>query len=358
MRSDRLRRVTGHCFLAAAVLALAGCLGAANPFYDPAKYHHTPEGFRKPKGSPAEQSHPFRFLAYLLDRLTFSGGAELLPPDSLLSPGAAKAMLARHEAVDRVSWIGHASVLIGLDGVNILTDPNFSPYPIPIPIAFKRFAPPGLSVADLPRIHVIVISHNHYDSLDMPSLRQLAARFPRARVLVPLGLAGLVREAGFSNVREMDWYDRERIGPVQIQATPAIHNSARGVFDKNRTLWSGFAFRGKKLSVWFTGDTALGPVFDEVRHRIGAMDVALVPIGAYAPGWLMRHKHTSPEEAAELARRVEAPLAIGIHWGTFPLGSDNPREAKERFLATAKPGFRPRLLKIGETLPLHPNEYR
>lgn len=352
MRSHGLGAGMGRLGAVFASLALVACVGATNPYYNPAKAHHTPDGFQKPPGSPEAVSSPLRFLGYLIRRLTDFHGAEVLPPGTVMARDAAKALLVAHRGRDRVTWLGHATLLVGLDGVNILTDPNFSEHASPLPFVFKRYAPPGLVIEDLPEIHAIIISHNHYDSFDMPSLRRLAARFPVARVVVPLGLGGLVREAGFTRVTELDWYGRTRAGPVTIQATPAIHDSARGLFDKNETLWAGFVLSGRRLKVWFAGDTAPGPVFNEMRRRLGAMDVALVPIGAFAPGWLMRHKHATPEVAAELAIRMGAPIGIANHWGTFPLGDDLPAEAKARFEKTARAGFRPLVLKLGETVAL------
>jgi L-ascorbate metabolism protein UlaG (beta-lactamase superfamily) len=334
---------------AVSLMALAGCLPDSNAYYDPLKQHRAPDRFVNPPGSPAEQSHPWKFVKFIYGLLTFKPGPGLLPPGHRMERTAARAMLIRHLNDDRVTWIGHATALIGLDGVNILTDPMFSDYPMPVPLGIKRYLPPGLRIDDLPPIDVIVISHAHYDSLDLPSLERLARRFPKARVLIPLGLGELVRETGFQNVREMDWYEIEKAGSVTVQMIPAIHNSQRALFDKNMTLWAGFAFRTTKRVVWFAGDTAIGPVFEEVRRKIGPVDVALVPIGAFEPQWLMQSKHTTPEEAAGLARMLDAPLAIGIHWGTFPLGSDLPKEARDRFLKTASNDLDAQLLKIGET---------
>ncbi|MCB2100587.1 MAG: MBL fold metallo-hydrolase [Rhodobacterales bacterium] len=336
----------------AAMLALGACALGDNPHYDPSKAHHKPNGFRNPPGAgPVSESHPLRFARFVTRRF-LDDRQVVLPPDFVVAPADARAMLTSLETRNRVTWIGHATTLIGLDGVNILTDPIFTPYASPWPIKVERWVPPGLTVDDLPPLDAIVISHAHYDSLDLPSLRLIAARQPGVRVLVPLGLGPLVRGTGLANLREMDWYDRETLGAVTIQATPAIHNSQRSLIDKNFTLWSGFMLRGRDLAVWFSGDTAPGPLFDRVRDRAGRADVALVPIGAYQPAWLMKGKHTTPEEAAALARRLGASRAIGIHWGTFPLGEDPPLQTRDRFLATKKAGFTPQLLRIGETLAL------
>jgi len=337
--------------VAALSLMVAACSIGDNPHFDAARPHHTPSGFQNPPDSPKSERTLLKWMGFVLGRLTADRRVEL-PPDHVLSRDAARRQLAAHQDSNRVTWIGHATTLVGLDGINILTNPVFSKNASPWPIAISRWVPPGLEIEDLPRIDVIVISHNHYDSFDLPSLRQLARRFPDVRVLVPLGLGPAVRGASLANVREMDWYDSETVGAVTLQSTPAIHASQRSLTDRNFTLWTGFLLRGKDLRVWFTGDTALGPLFDRVRERIGTADVALVPVGAYEPSWLMKANHTTPEEAAELARRLDARRAIGLHWGTFPLGEDPPLQTQRRFLATKTADFTPQMLRIGETVSL------
>ncbi|MEE2759952.1 MAG: MBL fold metallo-hydrolase, partial [Pseudomonadota bacterium] len=231
------------------------------------------------------------------------------------------------------------------------TDPFFSERASPFSFfGPKRYTIPGLSLDELPRIDVIVISHNHYDSFDAQALKQIARTHPKARVLVPLGLAEPIREFGFTSVREMDWYETEKYDDVEFQATPAIHRSNRGIFDINQTLWAGFVIASPKHRIWFAGDTGLGPIFkEEVAPRIGSVDTALVPIGAFLPQDIMRAVHTTPEEGLELARIVGAKTAIGMHWGTLPLGEDKPKHTKERFEKTAAPGIRKVLMRIGET---------
>jgi N-acyl-phosphatidylethanolamine-hydrolysing phospholipase D len=320
------------------------------PYFDAAKYHHTAEGFRNPPGSLARDIKPFRFIGFVFRRLTETPEPDMLPPGHVLKPSDAASVPGPN-----LTWIGHATFLIRLGGLNILTDPFFSERASPFSfVGPKRFAPPGIALTDLPKIDVIVISHNHYDSFDAPALERIASDHPMARVLVPLGLAKPIRALGFTNVREMDWYETDSLGGVKFQTTPAIHRSNRGLFDINQTLWSGFVMSAPGHRIWFAGDTALGPVFKkEIAPRIGPVDTALVPIGAFLPRDFMRPVHVNPEEAVELARIMGAKAAIGMHWGTLPLGADKPRHARQHFEATPAPGINKILMAIGETRSLN-----
>jgi len=341
-------------FTAVTLLAfiLAACSQGIDgeAFFDAAKYHHTAEGFRNPPGSLARDIKPYRFIGFVFRRLTETPEADILPPGHVLSPSNAASSPGPN-----LTWIGHATFLIRLSGLNILTDPFFSERASPFSfMGPKRYAPPGIALTDLPKIDVIVISHNHYDSFDAPALERLARDHPKARVLAPLGLAKPLRRLGFINVREMDWYQIDKFGGVNFQATPAIHRSNRGLFDVNQTLWSGFVITAPEHRIWFAGDTSLGPVYEkEVARRIGPVDTALVPIGAFLPRDFMRPVHVNPEEAVALARIMGAKAAIAMHWGTLPLGADKPKQAKQRFEAAPAPGINKILMAIGETRSLN-----
>ncbi|MDP6352344.1 MAG: MBL fold metallo-hydrolase [Alphaproteobacteria bacterium] len=339
--------------LIAAASAAAGC-NKPEVHLDGGPSHHMDGGFRNPPGSPERDASILDFVAFFWRRMTEGDDVARLPPGHALASEVALAMLEAAPADRRLTWIGHAAFLIGLDRVNILTDPFFSDYASPFPpLGPRRSVAPGIALDDLPPIDAILISHSHYDSLDTVALRALAVRNPEARVLVPLGLGGLVREQGFRDITELDWYDRATIGAVEIQAIPAIHTSNRGLFDRNRTLWAGFAITGADgFRLVFAGDTAIGPAFDSIRQTIGASDLALVPIGAYEPRTVMRAVHATPEEAAEIARILGAQLAIGMHWGTIRLTDEPMMEPMARFLGAETPGMTKRVMRIGETLAL------
>ena len=339
------------------LLLLTACTDksiADEPYFNSKKYHHTIDGFRNPPGSPENVRRPGPFLAFLWKRITENNSAIELPNNHILPSVEAIKQFQESPANSRITWIGHASFLIGWNGINILSDPHFSERSSPFSFAGpKRFAPPGLSVKDLPKIDVIIISHNHYDSFDESSLRALSKHSPEALVLAPLGLARTLRHWGFKNARDMDWYDKQSVGDVAFMSTPAIHRANRWLFDVNETLWSGFTIESKGKTIWFVGDTALGPVFEQdLAKRIAPVDITLTPVGAFLPREIMQASHTTPEEAAYLAKLMGSKTAIGMHWGTFPLGEDHPLDAIEGFKQPPVPNMKKIMMQIGQTLDL------
>jgi len=347
-------------FLAISLTLPTGCTPDLDkqPYYNPAKYHHTPEGFRNPAGSPIRVSGPFRFIDFIFKRLTKDSDPNSLPDGHILAKSEVKKLFSAAPKDGRITCIGHTTFLIGLDGLNILTDPHFTDRASPVSFAGpRRYAPPAFTVSELPKIDIILVSHNHYDSLDEDTLRQLANHSPDARALIPLGNADLLREWGIRNVQEFDWYDWINVAGVTFQSTPAIHRSNRGIFDVNRSLWSGFLITGKighaEKKIWFSGDTGFGPVFKmEVNKKIGPVDFALIPAGAFLPRDIMKAVHVTPEEGLLIAKIMGAKWAIPMHWGTFPLGEDSPKLGKRRFLEAPSPGIIKIMMNIGETLDL------
>lgn len=346
--------LTGLALLTACSAEFAG-----SSFYDATKYHHTPDGFRNSEGSFERDLGPFRFAGFILRRLTYDFDPAILPDGHVLEKSAIQQQFAAAPQDARITWIGHATFLIGLDGHNILTDPFFSDRASPFTsLGPKRFMPPAMAIEELPKIDVILISHNHYDSLDEAALDGLAKRDPDTLVVVPLGLEPFIKERGFKNIRQMDWYEKMSAGRLNIQSTPAIHRSNRGMFDVNQSLWTGFVISGqlsdRQLKIWFVGDTGAGPVFEkEVAGKVGPVDIALVPIGAFLPRDIMRPVHTNPAEALRLAKIMGAKTAIAMHWGTLPLGEDLPKDGQEAFLEANEPAVTKVLMKIGETRNLH-----
>ena len=237
-----------------------------------------------------------------------------------------------------VTWIGHATFLIQIGRLNILTDPIWSERPSPIPFAGpRRWVPPGAKLDVLPPIDLILVSHNHYDHLDSRTARSLARLHPDARWLTPLGLGALVRRKGAQNVQELDWWDESQIAGAGVTCTPAQHWSARGFRDRGKSLWCGWTVRAGSQAVYFAGDTAYFPGFSEIRDRCGPFDLALLPIGGYEPRWFMRFVHMSPEEAvqafAELTRGDGHSLMVPMHFGTFKLTDEAMDEPPRRLRA-------------------------
>jgi len=254
-----------------------------------------------------------------------------------------------------VTWIGHATTLVQIGGRNVLTDPMFGERASPLRhVGPKRWVRPGVALSALPPIHTVLLSHNHYDHLDVGSVRAIAARWPDAEWHVPLALGRTVRRMGVARVREHDWWDESTDGALTITATPAQHFSARTPFDRNRTLWSGWAVGGPGCRVYFAGDTGYHPAFGEIGRRCGPFDAVLLPVGAYEPRWFMRPVHMNPEEAVQAYAdlRSEAVM-VPVHWGTFKLTDEPmdepPRRTEAAWRAAGHPRERLWLLRHGET---------
>ena len=237
----------------------------------------------------------------------------------------------------QVTWIGHSTFLLQVDGLNILTDPIFSERASPVSFAGpKRTTPPAMTVEQLPPIHVVLISHNHYDHLDKPSIRALQSKQPgnSPRYYVPLGQKAWFDKLGIARVTELDWWDKAKIGNATVHGVPVQHWSSRSPFDRNKVLWAGFVIDSPSLRTLFVGDSGYSNDFKVIAQRLGKVDLALVPIGAYAPRWFMKSAHMNPEEALQVVQDVGAKRAIGMHWGTFALTDEPMAEPGERAAAT------------------------
>lgn len=236
----------------------------------------------------------------------------------------------------RITYINHATLLIQHRGLNILTDPVWSQRVSPFSfVGPRRHHPPGLELDQLPPIDLILVSHNHYDHLDLESLRGLAESFPLARVVSGLGNAMLIRESGFKNVVELDWWQELPLdGGLKLHSVPVQHWSARIRSDTNETLWMGFVIESPDGPFLFPGDTGLGPEFRLIRERFGPMRFAALPIGAYAPRWFMRDNHMNPDDAVQAHLQLESAHSLAIHFGTFNL-TDEGQFAPPRDLARA-----------------------
>ena len=249
-----------------------------------------------------------------------------------------------------VLWIGHSTFLIRIGGVTILTDPVFSNAAAPLQLGGpQRYAPPALDIDELPPVDAIVVSHNHYDHLDDTSLARLARRFPMASLVLPKGNEMHGAMAGFRETVGAEPGQTVTVAGVKILALPAYHETSRFGIDADQTRALGYYLRaGRAGSVYFAGDTAYGPVFKQIRAAYGAPDVALVPIGAYEPHEATRYVHASPEEAMRVAGDLGAKVAIGMHWGTFPLSGEPVFEPARRFLRAGHAGGpKPMVMRIG-----------
>jgi L-ascorbate metabolism protein UlaG (beta-lactamase superfamily) len=253
-----------------------------------------------------------------------------------------------------VTFIGHSTFLIQTRTGNILTDPMYSQRAGPLNVVGpRRVRQPAVPFDDLPPISTVLLSHNHYDHCDLRTLRLLAERFDPL-VITPLANAAVVRSSGIRRVEELDWWQEARTSALPIALTPAQHFSARGPLDRNRALWGGFRLTAGGVHIYFAGDTAYAPFFREIRQRLGPIDLALLPIGAYEPRWFMQAVHMNPAEAVQAHLDLASSESVGMHFGTFQLtaeGIDEPLRALEeaRHLRDIPPS-RFRTLPFGESL--------
>lgn len=237
---------------------------------------------------------------------------QLTPPDVVQHPGSSP----------QATLIGHSTVLLQYQGITILTDPIFSDRASPFSFAGpKRYTQTSLSLADLPAIDAVVISHNHYDHLDVETVQALGNN---TLWIVPLGLKDWFAQFDVTNVVELDWWQHYSLNGVEIQALPSQHWSRRSMFDTNKSLWASWAFKWPDFTAWFGGDTGYNDVqFKEIGDALGQVDLAMIPIGAYEPRWFMKYHHVNPHEAVKIFKDINAQSAFGIHWNTFVLTAEN-----------------------------------
>lgn len=344
---------------------------ARNPHHDPTRPHHRPDGFTNPGRDDVVKS-----LAEVL-RWRFEAMRQGLPrpptePIPTAQPDLARLLAYRSKyaanaqaATPSVTWLGHASVLVQMGGLSVVTDPVFSDRVSPLPgVGPKRYQPPGIAPQQLPHIDLVLVSHNHYDHLDDASVRQLAAQ-PGGSPLyvVPLGLKGWLNARGITRVAELDWWQSHRLDSRgEVVLLPAQHWSARGLNDRLLTLWGGFAVFTDDCHLFYAGDTGYSREFTRVRQHFaerqhagagGGFDLALLPIGAYAPRWFMAAQHADPDEALKIHADLGAKRMLGIHWGTFALSDEAidepPRALRARMAAHGLDEQRCWLMAIGET---------
>jgi L-ascorbate metabolism protein UlaG (beta-lactamase superfamily) len=250
----------------------------------------------------------------------------------------------------RVTFVNHATVLLQIGELNVITDPIWSDRASPVQFTGpRRHRAPGIRFEDLPPIDVLLLSHNHYDHLDTGTLLRLRRR-DTPTVYCPLGVAAQLKRLGFRSIVELDWWQQQAFREVGIHCVPAQHFSARGLFDRNRTLWCGWHIQSANDGILFAGDTGFGPHFAQIAKRFPAPRLALLPIGAYRPRWFMGPVHMGPEEALEAHAILKPQVSIPIHYGTFSLADDGESESVDhlRSLLAERPEQAWRVLPEGE----------
>ncbi len=298
-------------------------------------YHHLSNGtFRNPKGSPVVISRSGKFSYRTFSKLRKKISLNF-PNEHIVEKEKVKSDLEKYKNDDYVAWIGHATYLIKLGNITIITDPVFSKNAGPLIFGPKRFTKPALDLKEIPKIDLFLLTHNHYDHQDMSTIRNFP--YKDAKVLVPLNLGKYFKN--YEDVNEMDWYDHKNINSdLKITLLPAVHWSKRSLTDTNKTLWGNFLIEYKNRKILFACDTGYGNIYKELGEKYGPIDLTMINIGAYnfKPMFDKTIYHTTPEEALNVAKDLKSKKVLGMHWGTFVLSLEPIMEPPIRFKDNAE----------------------
>jgi N-acyl-phosphatidylethanolamine-hydrolysing phospholipase D len=336
--------------LLAVATLLSGCTGVGTTPVAGQPPHHVAGGFRN---SNPEFSLPGGWTRWsFFARRVF---VSAVSPRRFDAPRVANDGRALRAGVDNpsVTWIGHSTLLVQLDGMSVLTDPHWGIRASPLAWAGpRRLGPPGLAFEDLPRIDVVLISHDHYDHLDLGTVTRLAAAYDPL-FLVPLGLKAWFADHGMTHVEELDWWQTREYHGLRFVCVPAQHFAQRTPWDRDTRLWASWAVLGQSRRFYFGGDSGYFDGFKDAGDRLGPFDLVAIAIGAYVPAAIMRFTHTTPEQAVQAFVDLRSRVLLAIHWGTFDLADEPLDEPPRRVLAEAsRRGLGPDRVwvpKLGET---------
>ncbi len=349
---DKKRPLTRKVLTLFLVLLLLGCSSSLPEIWAEGKpKHHTENGFRNYPIIPEPASVG---AAFYLRRTWGSFVLPEVPPDHFLSENEAIKQYQQLNGQDSITWLGHATFLIRINGTTILTDPFLTEYASPFwTFGSRRFVQPGISLDNLPPIDIIVVSHNHLDHLDAETVESLRGK-ENIRVFVPLGLKPFFSERGYKAIKELDWNESSSTNNIRFTALPAVHYSRRGTNDKNKTLWSSWSISSKSGKYFFSGDTSYSPsIFKDIGKTDGPYDLAMISIGAYKTRKFGPATHLTPEEAIKVAKEIKTDIVVGMHWGTIELSDEPHWEPPIRFNKAARENAlspdQTWIMKIGET---------
>ena len=316
-------------------------------------YHHLPDGtFRNPEGSP--KRNPNTKWSYKIFNEERKKIKINYPDSHVVSREQVLEDLKANDQNDYIAWIGHATFLIKLGNTTIITDPLFSKNTGPLIFGPKRYIEPAIKLKEIPETDLLLLTHNHYDHLDMSTLRNFP--YKNTKVVIPLKLSKYFKR--FKDVNELDWYKSLQVNKdVKVTLLPAVHWSKRSLFDTNKTLWGSFLIEYKNKKILFASDTGSGDIYKELGKQYGPIDITFINIGAYNfyPMMPVKDKsiyHTNPEQALNIGKDLKSKKVIGMHWGTVVLSLEPIMEPPKRFKDSAfKYGYEKEdaiIFKIGE----------
>jgi len=342
--------VRGRAGFLSLVILTAGCVGVGTDPIPGQPPHHVEGGFRNPN---PEYRRPEGWTRWTF--MARRAWASVVSPRTFDVPrvGNDGAALRAAAALPTVTWVGHSTLLVQQAGVNVLTDPHWGPRASPLSWAGPaRLGPPGVAFEDLPKIQVVLISHDHYDHLDLGTVKRLATSHDPI-FIVPLGLKAWFADNGMTRVEELDWWQRYEHGGLTFVCVPAQHFSQRTLWDRDRRLWASWAVLGGDRRFYFGGDSGYFGGFREAGERFGPFDLAAVAVGAYVPATIMQFTHTTPEQAVQAFLDLRGRVLLAVHWGTFDLAEEPLDEPPRRMRAeAARRGIGPDrawVLAVGET---------
>jgi N-acyl-phosphatidylethanolamine-hydrolysing phospholipase D len=300
-------------------------------------FHHLPDGtFRNVEGSPKRDPNvKWSYKVFNAERKKIKID---IPKDHVVPREQVLKNLEEHKNTDYITWIGHATFIIKLGDTTIITDPLFSKNTGPLIFGPKRYVDPAIKLDEIPKIDLFLLTHNHYDHLDMSTIRNFPNK--KAKVIIPLKLSKYFKR--FKDVEELDWYEEIKVNKdLKVTLLPAVHWSKRSLFDTNKTLWGSFLIEYKNKKFFFASDTGVGNIYKELGKKYGPIDLTFINIGAYNfyPMMPVKDKsvyHTSPEQALGVARDLNSKKVVGMHWGTVVLSLEPIMEPPQRFKASAE----------------------
>ena len=318
-------------------------------------YHHLSDGtFRNPEGSPVRSKDvKFSYRQFTKEKKKID---LTVPKEHVVDKKKVLSDLEKYKNEDYIAWIGHATFLIKLGETTIITDPVFSKNAGPLIFGPDRFTEPALKLNEIPKTDLFLLTHNHYDHLDMSTIRRFP--FKDTKVLLPLKLGKYFRPYRFKDINEMDWYDEIKVNDdLRVTFLPAVHWSKRSLTDTNKTLWGNFLIEYKNKKILFASDTGYGDIYKKLGEEYGPIDITFINIGAYNfyPMMPVKDKsiyHTNPEQALNIGKDLKSKKVIGMHWGTVVLSLEPIMEPPKRFKDSASNyGYKKEdaiIFKIGE----------